>query len=84
MNEPQYYEPVVIDRKYLDKLISETLSEILPEMFERFVKKEKKMLRVKEAASYFNVSQPTIYRWVEQGDLKAQKIGKTLYVFLEE
>ena len=40
------------------------------------------LLRVVEAARLLNVSRWTIYRWIEEGRLKATKIGKgSLRVF---
>ncbi|RMH09414.1 MAG: helix-turn-helix domain-containing protein [Nitrospirae bacterium] len=36
----------------------------------------KELLRVNEAAEVLNVSRWTIYRWVDEGRLKATKIGK--------
>lgn len=36
----------------------------------------KELLRVHEAAEVLNVSRWTIYRWVDEGRLKATKIGK--------
>ena len=42
------------------------------------------LLRVGEAAKVLNVSRWTIYRWVEEGRLKATKIGKgSLRIFRE-
>jgi len=37
---------------------------------------EKTLLRVGEAADLLSVSRWTIYRWVEEGWLRATKIGK--------
>jgi excisionase family DNA binding protein len=42
------------------------------------------LLRVGEAAKALNVSRWTIYRWVDEGRLKATKIGKgSLRIFRE-
>ena len=42
------------------------------------------LLRVGEAAQALNVSRWTIYRWVDEGRLKATKIGKgSLRIFRE-
>jgi excisionase family DNA binding protein len=42
------------------------------------------LLRVGEAAKVLNVSRWTIYRWVDEGRLKATKIGKgSLRIFRE-
>ncbi|WP_447984735.1 helix-turn-helix domain-containing protein [Nitrospira sp. Nam74] len=35
------------------------------------------LLRVSEAAALLNVSRWTVYRWIEEGRLKATKIGKS-------
>ena len=44
----------------------------------------KELLRVGEAAQALNVSRWTIYRWVDEGRLKATKIGKgSLRIFRE-
>ena len=44
----------------------------------------KELLRVGEAAQTLNVSRWTIYRWVDEGRLKATKIGKgSLRIFRE-
>jgi excisionase family DNA binding protein len=37
------------------------------------------MYTVQEAADYLNVSRKTIYKWIKDGSLKAQKLGKRLY-----
>lgn len=83
MNAQNHYEPVVIDKNYLDSLIRNSIADVLPQLFEQYIKKDPKLLRIKEAAQHFHVSQPTIYRWIEIGDLKSQKFGNTLYVKLD-
>ncbi len=43
---------------------------------------ESSLLRVKEAARILNVSTWTIYRWIDEGQLQATKIGRgSLRVF---
>lgn len=37
---------------------------------------DKQLLRVNETALVLNVSRWTVYRWVEEGELSATKIGK--------
>lgn len=45
---------------------------------------DQQLLRVGEAAQALNVSRWTIYRWVDEGRLKATKIGKgSLRIFRE-
>ena len=45
---------------------------------------DKPLLRVGKAAHLLNVSRWTIYRWIEEGQLEATKIGKgSLRVFQE-
>ncbi len=45
---------------------------------------DQQLLRVGEAARELNVSRWTIYRWVDEGRLKATKIGKgSLRIFGE-
>jgi excisionase family DNA binding protein len=40
------------------------------------------LLRIQEAATLLNVSKWTIYRWIEEGRLRATKIGRgSLRVF---
>ncbi len=36
---------------------------------------KKRLLRPEEAANFFSVSKWTIYRWIEEGRLKATKVG---------
>ena len=45
---------------------------------------EKQLMRVDEAAAFLSVSRWTIYRWVDEGRLRATKIGKgSLRIFHE-
>jgi excisionase family DNA binding protein len=45
---------------------------------------EKSMLRVGEAAELLSISRWTIYRWVEDGQLRGTKLGKgSLRIFRE-
>jgi excisionase family DNA binding protein len=45
---------------------------------------EKILLRVRQAADLLSVSRWTIYRWVEEGQLRGTKIGKgSLRIFRE-
>ena len=45
---------------------------------------EKALVRVDEAAAFLSVSRWTIYRWVDEGRLRATKIGKgSLRIFHE-
>lgn len=45
---------------------------------------DQQLLRVGQAAQALNVSRWTIYRWVDEGRLKATKIGKgSLRIFRE-
>jgi len=45
---------------------------------------EKTLMRVDEAAEFLSVSRWTIYRWVDEGRLRATKIGKgSLRIFHE-
>jgi len=41
---------------------------------------EKLFYKVSEVAKIFNVSRRTAYRWLEEKQMKAVKIGKTLRV----
>ena len=36
---------------------------------------KKRLLRPEEAANFLSVSKWTIYRWIEEGRLKATKVG---------
>jgi excisionase family DNA binding protein len=44
---------------------------------------DKKLMRVKEVADYLSVSKGTIYSWIKKGELKATRIGKTLFISLK-
>ncbi len=37
---------------------------------------QKDLLRPDEVATYFRVSLRTVYRWIDEGKLKALKVGK--------
>jgi len=37
------------------------------------------MYTVQETADYLGVSSKTIYKWIAEGSLKAQRLGKRLY-----
>lgn len=39
---------------------------------------------VQETADFFKVHTRTIFRWIEQGDLKATKLGKSYRITREE
>ena len=39
---------------------------------------EKPLLRVEEVAIYFDVSEKTIYLWVEHGKLEGQKLARNV------
>lgn len=39
---------------------------------------EKDLLRVEEVATYFDVSQRTIYLWVEHGKLEGRKLARNV------
>ncbi|MCK9597729.1 MAG: helix-turn-helix domain-containing protein [Sphaerochaeta sp.] len=41
---------------------------------------EKKMLRVDEAADYFDVHPKTIRRWIEEGRLPAEKLAGSIRI----
>ena len=41
------------------------------------------LLTVKEVASVMKVSQKTVYRWIESGNLKAARLGRKTYRVFE-
>lgn len=41
---------------------------------------QKELLRVDEVASYFDVSNRTVYLWIDNGILEAEKIGGTIRI----
>lgn len=42
------------------------------------------MVSVKQAAEIFSVTKRTIFRWIENGQIKAIKIGRTVRIPDEE
>lgn len=44
---------------------------------------DKKLLRISEAAAYFNVSERTIRRWIKKGCLEAKKKAGTVRITRE-
>jgi len=41
---------------------------------------EKELLRPDEVARYFSVDRHTVYRWVKEGKLRADRVGKQIRI----
>ena len=62
----------------LEELINDSVKNALKELDKKPV--EKKILTIREAFKYLNISRPTLLRWRKQGKIKGIKVeGKVLF-----
>lgn len=75
-------ETVVIDKSSLEELIENIVRHTMHDVLKRVAVTTpiKNMMTVKEASDYYRVPQSTIRKWINDGRLKGEKIGKYLYV----
>lgn len=75
-------ETVVIDKSSLEELIENIVRHTMYEVLKgvAVATPAKNMMTVKEASAHYKVPQSTIRKWVSDGRLKGEKIGKYLYI----